>query len=290
MSTKTSASRSATVVTGCRAPAGCRSHGSVTSTASSTSTRWSRSASSSACRSASACRIAAAGRADPLAGLGPRGGRQRADLGVGQRDRRAVAGVRQPGRLQLVQVGGGGDGGQRLAGHALAPLRAPARPPPPGHTSYSVRTSRSALLRSAKCHRSRRWPSADACHRRVSADAHGRRWSGDPAGALAQQPARPGSSCLRPAGQPKSGVPAGMVNRNSAPPPGACCTAMVPPCASTRPFTMNSPRPAPPRRLARQNWRKTRGAELGRDARPLVADRYRHARSTCHRPPAPPQW
>ena len=86
-------------------PAGCRSHGSVTSTASSTSTRRSRSASSSACRSASACRIAARAAPTRLPGLGPRGGRQRADLGVGQGDaargrRRAPAGPpsARPGR------------------------------------------------------------------------------------------------------------------------------------------------------------------------------------------------
>src|SRR5215468_6977353 len=57
MPTNTSASRSLTVVTGCRAPAGRRSQGRVTSTVSSTSTRWSRSASSSAFRASSARRI-----------------------------------------------------------------------------------------------------------------------------------------------------------------------------------------------------------------------------------------
>src|ERR1022692_4641317 len=62
---------------------------------------------------------------------------------------------------------------------------------------------------------------------------------------------------------PKSGPPAGTVNRNSAPPPGARCTVIVPPCASTRPFTMYRPRPAPPRRLARQNCRKMRGTSSG---------------------------
>ena len=55
MATKTSASRSPAIVTGCRAPGGIRSHGSVTSTASSSSTRWSRSASRAAVRSARAC-------------------------------------------------------------------------------------------------------------------------------------------------------------------------------------------------------------------------------------------
>ena len=54
MATKTSESRSAAIVTGCRAPGGIRSHGSVTSTASSSSTRRSRSASSSAVRPARA--------------------------------------------------------------------------------------------------------------------------------------------------------------------------------------------------------------------------------------------
>jgi hypothetical protein len=60
-----------------------------------------------------------AGGADPLAGLGPRGGRQGPDLGVGQGDRRPVTGVRQPGRLQVIQGAGGGDRGERLVGHAL---------------------------------------------------------------------------------------------------------------------------------------------------------------------------
>jgi hypothetical protein len=49
------------------------------------------------------------------------------------------------------------------------------------------------------------------------------------------------------------GMPAGTVNRNSAPPPGAWVTVMSPSIASTRPFTMYRPRPVPPRRLPRQN-------------------------------------
>ena len=54
MATNTSVSRSAAIVTGCRAPGGTRSHGSVTSTASVSSTCRSRSASSAAVRSARA--------------------------------------------------------------------------------------------------------------------------------------------------------------------------------------------------------------------------------------------
>ena len=83
--------------------------GSVTSTASSTSIRASRSASSSACRAAIAAVIClrAAPTRCPAAAL--RGGRQGADLAVGQRERRTVAGVREAGRLERVEVGLGGD-------------------------------------------------------------------------------------------------------------------------------------------------------------------------------------
>ena len=115
------------VVSGCRAPAGRRSVGSVTSTASSTSTRASRSASSSAVRAASALRTCRARRADPLAGGLARGRRQRADLAVGQRERRAVADVRQAGRLQLVEVG-------RPRQSPPAPRRRRRRSPPAAGT------------------------------------------------------------------------------------------------------------------------------------------------------------
>ena len=54
-----------------------------------------------------------AGGADPLARLGLGGRRQRADLPVGQRQRRPVAGVLEPDRLERVEVGGGGDRGER---------------------------------------------------------------------------------------------------------------------------------------------------------------------------------
>ena len=49
-------------------------------------------------------------------------GRQRADLRVGQRERRPVALVRDPRLLQFVEGPGGGDGGERLvedAGHLV---------------------------------------------------------------------------------------------------------------------------------------------------------------------------
>ena len=45
-----------------------------------------------------------AGLADPLAGVLARLRRQGADLAVGQRQRRAVAGVGEPDLLQLVEV------------------------------------------------------------------------------------------------------------------------------------------------------------------------------------------
>ena len=58
--------------------------------------------------------------ADPLAGLLARLRRQRADLAVGQRQRRPVAGVLEPDLLELVEVGRGGDGGQRVVAHAAS--------------------------------------------------------------------------------------------------------------------------------------------------------------------------
>ena len=45
------------------------------------------------------------GLADPLAGVGLGGRRQGADLAVGQRERRAVAGVLEPDLLEGVEVG-----------------------------------------------------------------------------------------------------------------------------------------------------------------------------------------
>jgi hypothetical protein len=64
----------------------------------------------------------AAGRAHSPARLGARLGRERADLGAGQGERRPVALVRDPRRLQLIEGPGGGDGGERLvedAGHLV---------------------------------------------------------------------------------------------------------------------------------------------------------------------------
>ncbi len=68
----------------------------------------------------------AAGRADPPARIGPRLGRERADLRAGQRERRPVALMRDPRRLQLVEGPGGGDGGESLvedAGHLVGRQR-----------------------------------------------------------------------------------------------------------------------------------------------------------------------
>ena len=48
---------------------------------------------------------------------------------------------------------------------------------------------------------------------------------------------------------------------------------------------MYRPRPVPPRRLARQNWRNTRGATLGRDALALVADGHRDRVELLASPP-----
>jgi hypothetical protein len=58
-----------------------------------------------------------AGRAHPLARLGARLRRQRADLRVGQGQRRPIAEVRDPRVLQLVQRLRRGDGRQRLIAH-----------------------------------------------------------------------------------------------------------------------------------------------------------------------------
>ena len=96
--------RSWIVVSGCRAPSGRRSVGQRDVDGLLDSTRASRSASSSAWRAASAASTVRAGGADALPGGGLGGRRQRADLAVGQRERRAVAGVRQAGGLELVEV------------------------------------------------------------------------------------------------------------------------------------------------------------------------------------------
>ena len=67
----------------------------------------------------------AAGLADPLAGLLAGLRRQRADLAVGQRERRPVAGVVEPDLLERGEVGGGRDGRER--GVAQRPRRARRR-------------------------------------------------------------------------------------------------------------------------------------------------------------------
>ena len=61
----------------------------------------------------------AARRADALAGGGAGGRRQRLDLAIGERDRRAVTDVREPGGLQLVQVTGGRERGERVGDVAV---------------------------------------------------------------------------------------------------------------------------------------------------------------------------
>ena len=54
---------------------------------------------------------------DPLARLGAGLRRQRADLGVGEGERRPIPGVREPRRLELIQAAGGCDGGERRVPH-----------------------------------------------------------------------------------------------------------------------------------------------------------------------------
>jgi hypothetical protein len=52
--------------------------------------------------------------ADALPGVRPRGRRQRADLRIGQSQRSSVAGVRDPGRLELSEVSCGRYSSQRI--------------------------------------------------------------------------------------------------------------------------------------------------------------------------------
>ena len=87
-------------MSGWRAPRGARSVGRVTSTVSSTSIRSSASASSTAVPLGERLADRAAGLADALAGLLARLRRQGADLAVGQRQRRPVAGVVEAGLLE----------------------------------------------------------------------------------------------------------------------------------------------------------------------------------------------
>ena len=61
----------------------------------------------------------AAGLADPLPGLLAGLRRQRADLAVGQRERRPVAGVLEPDLLELGEVAGRGDRRERGVAHRL---------------------------------------------------------------------------------------------------------------------------------------------------------------------------
>ena len=231
-----------------------------------------------------------AGRADALARLGPRGRRQRADLGVGQGDA-------APGRRR-------GPAAPPSAHPAWRPRRwppAPRRSRAATSSGASAATSTGsyvlfgadiavALLRSAQCHVVNRHskacrngsPALTASPGRPAPDGSGQE------AAPASRP-RPPAQPSGPPAQPKSGVPAGMVNRNSAPPPGAWCTAIVPPCASTRPFTMNRPEARAAAPLGPPELAEHPGGELGRDARPLVADRYRDPGGTRHRSLAPPR-
>ena len=61
--------------------------------------------------------------ADPLAGRRLRRGRQGADLAIGQRERRTIAGMGEPGGLQLVQVGCLGNRLERIVEARLQRVR-----------------------------------------------------------------------------------------------------------------------------------------------------------------------
>ena len=111
---KMSQTRSVSVVSGCRAPCGRRSHGSVTSTASSTRTRGVAVGFELDLADLEGLLDLSSGHADALAGLGLRRRRQRTDLAVGQRQRAAVTRVSEPYGLELVEVCGTLDRGQRL--------------------------------------------------------------------------------------------------------------------------------------------------------------------------------
>ena len=161
----------------------------------------------------------AAGAPDPLAGVGLRGRGQGADLPVGERQWRPVAGVLEADGLELVEVVGGLDRGQGVVA-GLLDLVGVQR----GHLHGVV-----GLVRCG--HRM----VSGARDRRPSLGVVAGRTTDGRAGVDGPAPARrPGTSRQ----SAKSGVAAGSTNRNLAPPDGACPTSMWPPCASTRPRTM----------------------------------------------------
>src|SRR5580704_10532185 len=187
-----------------------------------------------------------AGRAHPPSGVGAFGRRQRADAGAGQGERRAVTVVREPRRLQLVQGPGGGDGHQGLVegpgylfggqGDRLVILVLCGHEGPASCGPYQTL----ALLgfRRIFVPNERWWQPTSTAERRGDSSAWGvsarHRCVDSPKGHY-----RTGPWCVAAGrrGQPAA-VPAGTINRNSAPPPGARRTPIVPPCASTRPLTI----------------------------------------------------
>ena len=125
-----------------------------------------------------------------------------------------------------------------------------------------MRTSGLTLLRSAKCQEPARHPARAPSPRQAPRAAPVvRRRRLAPAARRPGSKAAGSSAAARQSAEVRLDGGHGKSERRTA--AVAWPTSMVPPCASTRPFTMNSPRPAPPRRLARQNRRKTREAISG---------------------------
>ena len=206
----------------------------------------------------------AARGAHPPSGRGAGLGRQRADPGAGQGQRRPVTVVREPRCLQLIQRPGGGDGreglvegpgdvvgalGGRLVIFVLCGHEGPASCGPyeklrtagvsGGSFSRtdgggSPRQPRSAGWASpaAAAAEPARGGSRRACTAR-GVNAHLSR-CGSPKGHYRTVPRRVAAGRRSQA----AAAPAGTINRNSAPPPGAHRTPIVPPCASTRPLTI----------------------------------------------------
>ena len=121
--TNTSAMRSASWVSGWRAPRGWRSHGSVTSTASSTSTRSSRSSTSAAWRASNASWASWRAAFTRLPASARSGPGSDAELAAGEQQRGPVAEVGGLGGGQRGEVGrarerlpGRGDGGGQRVG------------------------------------------------------------------------------------------------------------------------------------------------------------------------------
>ena len=238
IATNTSASLSAIIETGWRAPGGVRSAGSVTSTRSVTRTCSSRSRSSCSWRSltALATRATAAPTRRPASaracgGSAPISARAR-------RQRRLVAGVREARLLELVEILRRVDGGERLGDRALDLIRCQR-----GHLNRVVVLIWCGHL-SLPCgfwrlagprwHRGSKAVIPNGPWRLASSTPNPTGWwrnrSSRPLrhSTLPTLPAWSTESPRPPASRPGGvtaaqamGVPAGTVNRNSAPPPGA---------------------------------------------------------------------